>query len=96
MQEPSDVEGIFSACGGPPSEAGSILDTTLNGVAAADDRRELESAYKDLSNQIHNRGARHYPVAAPSKQPVTLVEQESPQQGESALTKSKNFWMQMS
>ena len=37
---------------GPPSEAGSIFDTQQNSAAAADERRELEQAYKDLQNQI--------------------------------------------
>jgi len=50
VQEPSDIEGVLSMGGGPPSEAGSILDTTLNNAAAADDRRDLELAYKDLYN----------------------------------------------
>jgi len=50
VQEPSDIEGALSMGGGPPSEAGSIFDTTLNNAAAADDRRELEIAYKDLYN----------------------------------------------
>lgn len=36
--------------GGPPSDAGSLIETNLNSGAAVDERRELEQAYKDLQN----------------------------------------------
>lgn len=44
--EPSEIE--FLSMGGPPSEAGSLFDTSLNAAVACDERRELELAYKDL------------------------------------------------
>ena len=46
QHEPSDME--LMSLGGPPSEAGSLFDTTLNNAAACDERRELEDAFKDL------------------------------------------------
>ena len=73
VQEPSDIEGVLSMGGGPPSEAGSIFDTTLNNAAAADDRRDLELAYKDLYNEIHGKAGRKSSMP-PASLPVVITE----------------------
>lgn len=57
IYDASEIE-LISLGGGPHSEAGSFFEASMHNASASEEKRELESAYKDLYNHVHGKAVR--------------------------------------